>query len=170
MANKTKTPFWVKLLVIVAGAGLAWFGISSLWLVFTGVETVATVTKVESKIEKEKRKSGSSESRKNINGDENTYTVVTQYYTYTVEGTDYTGSVESRKKNEVKKGDHTVRLNEDFVRQKEEQKTLTVKYLPSKPSQAELAKNVNKSFSTIAIKGLMILLGLVLIVVPFKVK
>ena len=166
-----KMPIWAKLLCALAGVGLIWFGVNSLRLVFTGVETEAEVTKVESKIEKEKKKSGSdSESNKNINGDVDTYTVVTQYYSYTVDGTEYTGKTESKKKNAVKKGDHTVHKDETFIAQKEAQKTIRVKYLPGNPAHAELASGVDKSFSTIAIKVIMMLLGLVLIVLPFKAK
>ena len=166
-----KMPFWAKVICALAGAGLIWFGISSLRLVFTGVETEAEITKVESRIEKEKKKAGSdSESRKNINGDEDTYTVVTQYYSYTVDGTEYTGKTESKKKNAVKKGDHTVHKDEAFIAQKEAQKTIRVKYLPSNPAHAELASGADKSFSTVAIKIIMMLLGLVLIVLPFKAK
>ena len=87
-----------------------------------------------------------------------------------MDGTEYTGKTESRKKNAVKKGDHTVHKDEAFIAQKEAQKTIMVKYLPGNPARAELASGVDKSFMSVGGKIVMMLLGLLLLVAALKAK
>lgn len=153
-----KFPIWARLLMILAGAGLILLGIRGLALIFTGEETTATITDVTVR-RGEQTDNGALR------------TTVTQSYTYTVDGTEYTGSASFTKtSSESGKKSHVINSNFDqkFVAEKQAQKYIKIRYMPQYPQFSEPSESTEKSIISVGGRVFMILLGLLLLYLSLR--
>ena len=140
MNNKTKIML-LRGLFIIIGLALLAFGVYRFIITFGGKTAEARVTGVEVSYDYDSEYGDS--------------TTVTTSYEFEVDGVTYTG-----KADETVDFDEFSTISQEFVAERQNKKTVQVRYLPSRPQSNDLDVNSKPSFFNNLISGFLTFLGL----------